>query len=251
MPTKREIENWVCDALRALDNSADSAEICRIIWENHEHSLRDSGRQFYTWQREVERALGLLKRRGLVRRPSGTVSRGQWQMVGDLTNSFEAMCRRAKDEQWCWNLCCQTCPNHDIRFGLIQIGWGRHPVSHEWDRFDTQNPQSPESPSIRHISDWPEAVKRQLSDVLTAASLQNLAEDCSFPDWLGYLGVVLDFTGDDEVVAMRLSNSWLPQLRMMVERGSPSRTRLDEVRASGRPLKWSDIDGLERDIIRV
>lgn len=248
MPNRSELESWVCDALQAAGGRAETNAVRQYIWLSHEASLRAAGPQFFCWQIDVDRALSSLKLRGLIRRIRQGGSPVSWEVVGDMTNAFEAMCRMASGEIWCWNLSCTTCGNQDFRYGLYQLASGRHPASSEWDTFNTRTDDSLEWHNIRSIMDWPDSKKAMLSDVLSGASLKAIARQSKFPDWLGYLGVVLHMAAQDDEFARHLTKSWLPELRLMVQPRSMSRNRLDEVRSAREPLRWHHVDGLEWDL---
>src|SRR6056297_2204589 len=109
MPSRSEIESWACDAFRAAGGQADTNAVRQYIWLSHEASLRAAGPQFFCWQIDVDRALYSLKRHGLIRRVRNSQDAGYWQIVGDMTNAFEAMCLKASEDGWCWNLGCTTC----------------------------------------------------------------------------------------------------------------------------------------------
>lgn len=248
MPNRSELESWICDALRAAGGKADTTAVRQYIWLTHEDSLRAAGPKFFSWQVDVDRVLFGLKRRGLIRLVRDPRSTGQWEVVGDMTNAFEALCGRASEESWCWNLGCTTCANHDLRYGLAQIGLGRHPACPNWERISSNIENSAEWPSIFSTTDWPAAMRSQLADTLSGASLKAIPGKCRFPDWLGYLGIALHLVSEDEELAQRLTKKWLPELRSMVQFRSTSRDRLKEVSRTGEALRWHHIDGLEQDL---
>lgn len=245
MPSRSELESWVCDALRAADGRVDTTAVRQHIWLTHENDLRAAGPQFFSWQIDVGHALSSLKRKGSVRRIRNPGSPECWEIVGDMTNAFEAMCRKASAENWCWNLGCTTCGNQDFRYGLTQIALGRHPASPEWDTFNTRAGDALDGASIRSIVGWPDDMKETLADALTGSSLKTIGRENKYPDWLGYMGVVLHMVGQDEEFAQHLTKGWLPELRSMVEPRSMGRERLQALRETREPLRWHHIDGLE------
>jgi hypothetical protein len=48
MINRADLMPWIVDALKANGGTANIADVCRYIWENHEHELRRSGNLFYT-----------------------------------------------------------------------------------------------------------------------------------------------------------------------------------------------------------
>jgi hypothetical protein len=251
MPEPINLEAWILDALSDADTPMDFVGVCQFIWENHEPDLRAAGRKFFRWQLDAQHALTRLKRQGLIRRSPAVQNRLVWEISGDMTNPFEAMCRLANHENWCWNLFCTTCGQQDFRYGLVQIANSRHPASSDWDRFGIRERSDLEFLSTRSIEPWPAPLRRHLADILSAASLQNLAQQCSHPSWIGYLGVALHFAEQDEQVSRRFADSWLKQLRRMVDPQSSSQRKLDEILSNERCLTWMDLNGLEFDIARA
>ncbi|WP_132309352.1 hypothetical protein [Martelella mediterranea] len=53
MSIKSELETWIIEALRDSGGNAAISDICKHIWEHHEHDLRASGKPFYTWQYDM------------------------------------------------------------------------------------------------------------------------------------------------------------------------------------------------------
>ena len=53
MATKWDLRDWIVEALRRNGGSASVVEVCRDVWQVHEHDLRASGDLFYTWQYDI------------------------------------------------------------------------------------------------------------------------------------------------------------------------------------------------------
>ena len=79
MADRRELLNWISDALIDLGGQASIVDVARHIWTNHEKDLRASGDLFYTWQYDMRWAAQRLRDEGLLVR-SGLVPRGQWSL---------------------------------------------------------------------------------------------------------------------------------------------------------------------------
>ena len=47
-------------------------------------------------------------------------------------NQFEALCKLASDENWCWNLFCSTCGHMHFRYSFAELAIGKSPESKGW-----------------------------------------------------------------------------------------------------------------------
>jgi hypothetical protein len=240
-----KIGRLIVDALHATGGQADMADICRFIWDKHEALLRNAGRQFYTWQQDVEAVLRSLERKGRVCPVFAHGAVAHWTLVDELTNPFDALCQVASNENWPWHI--GHLGKDRFLSGLLQIGIGHHPQSDEWAAFRASALEVFHTPEFFSFMDWPAPVKQHLLSVLGSASLHLIARNTSTPAWLGYLGLTLDCTSQDRHATESLTHSWLPQLRRMFDQPSNSRDRLDDIVEQRRHLSISDIDGLERD----
>ena len=171
-------------------------------------------------------------------------------------NAFEALCVLAHKNNWCWNIACTTCGAREFRRGLRLVAQGDVPDS----ALGTNIP-------------WQECVldSRQshaLVDICLDADIRRIAEETTSPDWLGYLGLVLQHlcassptmkrAPDLGAVTTRhyrkLSNGWPAQmLQLMDEHGvnadSPARQLLEKVLGSSQVcLRWQDLEQLESNL---
>lgn len=62
--TKADFEEWIYEALRYHGGQARLIDIARRIWERHEMDLRASDGLFFTWQRDLRRAIDRLWQAG-------------------------------------------------------------------------------------------------------------------------------------------------------------------------------------------
>ncbi len=80
MATRRDLMDWVVDALRDNGGQASIVEIARHMWNHREDDLRGSGDLFFTWQYDMRWAADHLRREGRLRpKPKG--DRGPWHLV--------------------------------------------------------------------------------------------------------------------------------------------------------------------------
>jgi hypothetical protein len=78
--TKKDLADWVYDAIEANGGSASIVEVARHIWESHEQELKQSGDLFYTWQYDMRWAAQYLRDEGKCKQASVT-RRGLWELA--------------------------------------------------------------------------------------------------------------------------------------------------------------------------
>jgi hypothetical protein len=164
-------------------------------------------------------------------------------------NAFEALCLLANRESWCWRLTCTTCGCMHFRYGLAELANGKHPAAPEWT---TRSATSARllSERLGPMPEVPLAMQTQ-QEVITVAStakLTTISSRARFPDWLGYLGVVLSFCRDAEIESRLLTASWVPQLCAMLPAGSRQKQRIMDKSRAGEALSLSDLEAIEHEL---
>lgn len=76
---KEHLSEWIVEALQSLGGSAQLADVCREVWQRHEHDLRDSGSLFYTWQYDIRWAANRLRATRRLRAARAS-PRGVWEL---------------------------------------------------------------------------------------------------------------------------------------------------------------------------
>jgi len=171
--------------------------------------------------------------------------------IAPKRNPFVALCELAsKDEQcWCWDLFCTTCGNQLFRLSFKEIVAGKHPdidwVLHDYGRQVVSNYNE----YIANLWDieWTNRSQRELSRIASTASLEDISKLAKFPDWLGYLGLVLYHTEKTEERSRRLTKAWIPQLIEMVDPDNYAKKRLQEILNDEEQfLRWSTLELVEK-----
>lgn len=80
MATKRDLVDWVEEAVRRHGGRATLLEVARYIWQVREHDLRESGALFYTWQYDMRWAATKLRHSGILRSAHESPS-GVWELT--------------------------------------------------------------------------------------------------------------------------------------------------------------------------
>ena len=80
MATKKDLEDWILDALKDLGGTAAVIDVSRKVWEKHESELAESGDLFFTWQYDLRWAAQRLRDNGTLR-SFGNGKRGNWAIA--------------------------------------------------------------------------------------------------------------------------------------------------------------------------
>jgi len=167
-------------------------------------------------------------------------------------NAFIALCELASKEEWCWNLMCTTCGLQDLRLSFKEIIRGNHPDSENWimHKYGYETVNRYESYiSWLHGIEWSLESQIKLAEIFATASLKQISKLARFPDWLGYMGVVLSSTEEEEKKSRTLTKAWAPQLLEMVEPESYAKERLLEMMADETLiLRWGFLESVENSL---
>lgn len=142
-------------------------------------------------------------------------------------NQFETLCKLASRENWCWNLFCTTCGHMLFRYAFSELAAGKSPDGREW-LVHQKNAHFMHylGPSPRSYS---EEQKEKFLHICREANISWIARNCKFPDWLGYLGLVLEHMRTRSESYKAVSSNWASQLKDMVLPESYAHDRLYEV----------------------
>lgn len=172
----------------------------------------------------------------------------------NLKNQFECLCKLASDEDWCWNLQCTTCGHQMFRYAFRLMSRGIK-IQDE-ARMTLGNVYRASGWIVRKENNgnyrnqlciipsfaqgWPESVKDTIANICAEADLEVIANNCKYPDWRGYLGLVAAHMNSDSDAYKNLSINWAKQLLEMGE-GEASEFDLQEVANGERTLSWRDV----------
>jgi hypothetical protein len=176
-------------------------------------------------------------------------------------NQFNEICVLASKENWCWRILCTTCGHAYFRHALLELTQGKSPRDTDW----ITNNQGDNSFICRHAPrNFNNRQRNNIALICRGADLKFIADNCKFPDWLGYLGLIVhhftkpqrrpganrfinESTSQDDFY-VRLSRDWAMQLQELVYQGSPIYERLNELIKNGDTLTLKDIQDCENCI---
>ena len=142
-------------------------------------------------------------------------------------NQFEALCKLASKESWCWNLVCTTCGHMHFRRAFSELAEGKSPESPDWPiharitKYSNQLGPLPRS--------YSKDQKERILNICREANISSIARDCKFPDWLGYLGLVLEHMYTRANIYQAVSTSWASQLDKLVPLNTRAHDRLCQI----------------------
>lgn len=70
---------WVREALEELGGKATILDVCKAVWRNHGHEIKENDDLFYKWQYEIRWAADLLRRKGELKGSTDS-EKGTWEL---------------------------------------------------------------------------------------------------------------------------------------------------------------------------
>ena len=142
-------------------------------------------------------------------------------------NPYEQLCKLASRENWCWKLNCTTCGHVHFRYSFAELAAGKIPADKEWliHRRRTNY--------MEELGRWPgeysDEQKVSVLEICAKADISLIADRCKFPNWLGYLGLVLEHMNCDHTAYQTVSTQWAKQLRDLSPAHSQIYYHLDNI----------------------
>jgi hypothetical protein len=161
-------------------------------------------------------------------------------------NQFESLCKLASDETWCWDLCCTTCGHMHFRYAFLELATGKSPTDSHWlihknTSFSNQLGSLPRN--------YTGEQKEIIHKICCEANIGIIESSCKFPDWLGYLGLILEHMHSGSKTYTELSSSWASQLIELVTSQSLIHARLQEIVEGNGVLNIKDLEECESNIM--
>lgn len=161
---------------------------------------------------------------------------------------FEELCILASEENWCWNIYCTTCGHLHFRYSFAEIANGKTPADADW--IIHSEITSYTRPLGNIPRNFTSKQKQKVNEICKDANLARIAKECKFPDWLGYLGLVLHHLGGDSDADRQLALAWASQLKKLVSAESRSFINLESIcSTSSRTLNLRDLEQCETDML--
>lgn len=153
----------------------------------------------------------------------------------------------ASDENWCWKLFCTTCGHMHFRYAFAELAAGKSPTEPDWIVHGRNTRYSISLDPLPR--DYTEEQKQKISIICCNANLSIIADACKFPDWLGYLGLILEHMFSNAEPYKKLSENWASQLSGMICKEPTLHNRLSEIAKGNGILNIKDLEACELNII--
>ena len=162
-------------------------------------------------------------------------------------NAFDEVCQLAHQENWCWNLFCTTCGHMHFRYALYEMAKGKTPSRINWIVF-TQNRRLDQEIE-KFPWNYSESEKSFLHGICINSDIEMISSACSFPDWLGYLGIVLYHTNSQSQSFQELSKTWSLKLAKMTSPDSQIRDKLIDLANGNGLLNIRHLENCEENLM--
>ena len=80
MKTRKDLCDWILEALKDLKGKAMILKVREHIWEHHQKELIDSGNLHFTWNEDIYWAATQLRAKGLIKNAKAT-SKNVWELT--------------------------------------------------------------------------------------------------------------------------------------------------------------------------
>lgn len=163
-------------------------------------------------------------------------------------NPFVALCEYASQNNWCWKLFCTTCGHGPFSIALSKIAHDLHPDSKDfWINDKGKQPFLDESSQYGDF--WRNAspsieLQSKLASIVADAKLAEIQAVAKFPDWLGYIGLVINHCSDHASRRI-VSDAFLPQFIAMLNENSDLQKYFREKQSRGELLSINDLSRIE------
>jgi len=162
-------------------------------------------------------------------------------------NAFNELCKLASKEKWCWKVPCSTCANYDFRYAFLQLAEEKIPNEATW--LSTREIEQNKIYNFPH--EYSKEVKQSVLKICLESNLSFISDNCLFPDWLGYLGVVMSHMkpryNENKDSYNKLTRHWAIQLHDMIPQSSAIYKRLESIIANNKHgLNFLDLEACEK-----
>ena len=160
-------------------------------------------------------------------------------------NAFDQLCELASNEKWCWNLFCTTCGHMHFRYAFAELAAGKSPSDANWlihsksTHFSKRLGPLPKS--------YSEDQKAQILSICLDSDIEYIAQHCQFPDWLGYLGLILEHMVSDSNLYQEVSQKWASQLQEFVNQDSDIYSHLQQIIDNNGVLSINVLQNIESE----
>lgn len=171
--------------------------------------------------------------------------------MNNQRNPLVALCEIASQNNWCWNMYCTTCGHSAFKVSFSKIAQGQHPDDNSfWPHGKDNHAPLKEMDDYRDFfRNTREENQIKLASIVAEAKLSDIQAVAKFPDWLGYIGLVMTHCSSMGASKI-LSGSFLPQFTKLIASDIELSEYLKEKQKMGGLLSVGDLDKIENSLIK-
>lgn len=172
------------------------------------------------------------------------------QLKNIQRNPFVALCDYASRGNWCWNIICTTCGHSGFRVAFSKLIHGQHPDDDSfWPDEKTDHALYEERGNYGDfVKNANRSMQTELASIVAEAKLSDIQAIAKFPDWLGYIGLVMNHCPDLNA-RMILSDAFLPQFIVLVKNNGEIYDYLQEKQSKKELLNIDDLSKIENSML--
>ena len=167
-------------------------------------------------------------------------------------NQFTALCEYASANNWCWNLYCTTCGHGAFRVAFSKIISGQHPDDISfWPNGQSNHSLLKELDKYGDFWRGANKVNQiKLASIVAKSKLMDIQAVAKFPDWLGYIGLVIHHCPSREARKI-ISESFLPQFVAMLKDNKEIHDYLQNKIIQKQYLSINDLSRIEKKSVNL
>jgi hypothetical protein len=162
------------------------------------------------------------------------------------TNALLSLFKIASENEWCYKTVCTTCGHSAFRIAFSKIVRGENPEDESFWPNGKKNSDIQEVNKYKDFVFYRKAKKEHqltLSGLVAQINLKELNEIAKFPDWLGYIGLVIYHCPDEEAQRV-ISESLIPQFIELIDE-SELKNRLNTKLDKKEYISLQDLEAIE------
>jgi hypothetical protein len=171
--------------------------------------------------------------------------------MNNQRNPFIALCEVASQNNWCWNLNCTTCGHGAFKVAFSKLVRGEHPDDESfWPKGKENHSSLSEMNSYHEFTrDTHVLNKTDLASIVADSKVVDIQSVGKFPDWLGYIGLVLHHCYSSEARKI-ISDVFLPQFIELIQADTVTYDYLKDKQSKQELLSIYDLDKIENSLIK-
>lgn len=164
-----------------------------------------------------------------------------------LRNPFVALCEYASQNNWCWKICCTTCGHSVFKVAFSKLIQDQHPDDDSFWPYGKSN-----SDPIKEVDSNNDFWRREarianqlkLTALVADAKISDIQAVAKFPDWLGYIGLVINHCPNHEARKI-LSDALIPQFIVMTKESRELSNYFKKMQLEDTLLSINDLSRVE------